>query len=425
MSKKCHSRVLIPFLLGMCLFLAPAAGATEESRSDTLTFQEGAPLLRSADGLSSLRLSMLMHADLRFPERSWGLEPSFLLRRARVQLDATVAGWLSARLILGDLFSNLKAPTPPLLKDAWLDLQLASWLELRVGRQKVPFSYEWLLTSSNQLDFIENSLSFSSLVPQYDLGAALHGRWWEGRGEYWLGCFNGDGDESQDSVGGKLMAAHVSVSPVKGVHLGASAAQELGNRRTSTELKGALATGQAFLGNGESVQVQPSRWLVGLEAVSYLGPFSLKSEYVQRDWGGGLLADRSQVPGVQGLRAHGFYASATWVFTGEDKTARGVTPRDPFSPRQVGHWGMGAWELGARYGALRLDFTVPEGPSGAGVTPSPDTTLQELTLGLRWYPNAQVRWMMDYSRYAFDGGARAFLGGRHASEVLMRVQLLL
>lgn len=425
MSKKSPPGVPLLCLLGVCLFLALPAGASEPPRSDTLTFQDGAPLLRSADGLSSLRLSTLLHADLRFPERDWGLEPTFLLRRARIQLDSTVAGWLSTRLVLGDLFSNLKAPTPPLLKDAWLELHLASWMQLRVGRQKVPFSYEWLLTSSNQLDFIENTLSFSSLVPQYDLGAVLHGRWWEGKAEYWLGCFNGDGDESQDSVGGKLMAAHVSLSPVKGLHLGASAAQALGHRRTATELKGALSTGHAFLGNGDTVQVQPSHWLMGLEAISYLGPVSLKSEYVQRDWGGGLLADRRQIQGVQRLRAQGFYASATWVLTGEEKTARGVTPHAPFDSRQWGRSGPGAWELGARYGALRMDFTPPEGAPGTGAATSPDSTLQELTLGLRWYPDARLRWMVDYSRYAFDGGPRAFVDGRHANEVLMRVQFVL
>ena len=117
MSKKSPPGVPLLCLLGVCLFLALPAGASEPPRSDTLTFQDGAPLLRSADGLSSLRLSTLLHADLRFPERAWGLEPTFLLRRARIQLDSTVAGWLSTRLVLGDLFSNLKAPTPPLLKD--------------------------------------------------------------------------------------------------------------------------------------------------------------------------------------------------------------------------------------------------------------------------------------------------------------------
>jgi phosphate-selective porin len=111
------------------------------------------------------------------------------------------------------------------------------------------------------------------------------------------------------------------------------------------------------------------------------------------------------------------------VLTGEEKTAKGVSPQSPFNPQGASP-GLGAWELGIRYGLMESNL-------GAGVTPTGSEELirrpglHEATLGLNWYANANMRWMVNVSRYARGQGPAALLEGSAFQEVLIRMQLFL
>lgn len=78
---------------------------------------------------------------------------------------------------------------------------------------------------------------------------------------------------------------------------------------------------------------------------------------------------------------------------------RGIRPIAPFNLAE-GTWG--AWELAARYSVLDLNHN--EGALGAappvgGVRGGEQTIA---TLGLNWYPNNIVRFMLDYQRVEID-----------------------
>lgn len=386
-------------LLSLCLAL-PAAG-------------EGA----GVSGSLAVRTSMLLHTDLRLPEHGSGLESAVVLRRARLLLDATVAEWIDARLILGDLPVRERQ----FIKDAWLDFRFRPWLQLRVGKLKTPFGHEWLMTSSNHLDFIERSLLFNGLVPQYALGAAVHGKAWGGQGEYWAGYVNGEprSDGKLEGADQRMLVARLSYSPLSGVLLGASATHSVGGRDRPWAPRWSAPTGYKLL-EAEPVSVWTPRSRAGAEAVFRRGPVSVKSEYVYLD----ALGDwRGSGEGTQGLWAQGFYASATWVVTGEEKTAKGVSPQSPFKPLGASP-GLGAWELGIRYGLVESNLGVGVMPKGSEAL-TQRLGLHEATLGLNWYVNANMRWMVNGSRYALGQGPAALLKGSAFQEVLIRMQLFL
>lgn len=95
----------------------------------------------------------------------------------------------------------------------------------------------------------------------------------------------------------------------------------------------------------------------------------------------------------------GYYLQGSWMLTGESRRYNATTgsfqnprPRVPFSSGG----GFGAWELAARYSRMNLNFN--EGLEGtaapAGSVRGGDQ--QVWTLGVNWFPNPNVKIMVDY-----------------------------
>ncbi len=101
----------------------------------------------------------------------------------------------------------------------------------------------------------------------------------------------------------------------------------------------------------------------------------------------------------------GYYLQGSWVLTGESHryntaTASYQSPR-PLVPFD-GHGGWGAWELALRYS--RTDLNNEAGV--AGLVASADGVRggqQAITaLGLNWYPNSNMRFLLDYEHVDVD-----------------------
>ncbi|GMU01522.1 hypothetical protein KH5H1_56420 [Corallococcus caeni] len=408
-------RAFVLMSVFVSLFL-PALQARAEAPPPT-----GATVLQSRDGRSALRVGMGLQTDLRLTPTDDGLASTFLVRRARINLSGTLAPFADVRLI-----TDVGLRDTPLYQDAWLELRAAPWLRLRAGRLKVPFGYEWLETSSTFLDFVEQSLLFSLVLPRYDQGLALHGELAGNRVEYWLGLFNEASSKARDEDRGKMLAGRIAASPAEGISVAVSATHALGDNLPE-EARGKLATGFNFLTapqykltyatGATGLFVVPPEWRLGADFVSFQGPTSLKVEYARffspsrEGWlTAADLGKEDRRVHLAGLRSQAFYASGTWVLTGEKKQERGVEPERPFDPG-ADRYGAGAWELALRYGFARLRFEgLPDhdGPS--------EERLQELTAGVNWYLNTNTRWMFNASRYLFAGGRAPY------DELLMRIQ---
>jgi phosphate-selective porin OprO/OprP len=96
----------------------------------------------------------------------------------------------------------------------------------------------------------------------------------------------------------------------------------------------------------------------------------------------------------------GWYLQASWVLTGEAKPyrpERGAystpAPDHPFSFSK-GDWG--AWEIAGRYSDLDLDFDPGAAGSATPLAGIRGGEQRIWTGGLNWYPNAAMRFMLNY-----------------------------
>jgi phosphate-selective porin OprO/OprP len=96
----------------------------------------------------------------------------------------------------------------------------------------------------------------------------------------------------------------------------------------------------------------------------------------------------------------GYYLQGSWIITGESRRynlANGSfqAPK-PLKAFNVKGGGVGAWELGLRFSHTDLDFH--EGADGsAAAADSVRGGVQDIwTLGLNWYPNSNLKFMMNF-----------------------------
>jgi phosphate-selective porin OprO and OprP len=372
--------------------------------------ERGKPFLKSADDNFRIELGGRFQADFHAAEDDTRtltgskLGSQFLVRRARLNLDGRLYRWIGFR-IEAEFTEGVS------LKDAYLDLAFLPELRLQAGQFKVPFSLEEL-TSSRFIDFVERSL-VNELAPSRDRGVMLYGDLMQGAVSYYLGGFNGTGEDTSDNNGDKDLAFRLAVSPfrgsdsfwLKGLQLAGNVTWGNQDRSTSAQGRTSARTTNRFA----FFAPQPTRGerlRYGGDLAWLVGPAALKFEYdVQENERSGLGAGGSDLDDVT---ATGWYVSGTYVLTGEDKLRSGnVVPKNAFLPF-TGRGGLGAFEVGIRYAELDFDSDDPVNFFDGSLTriPGGGTTAQNgaqaLTLGVNWYFNEWTRLMLNWTNYWYD-----------------------
>jgi phosphate-selective porin len=306
------------------------------------------------------------------------------------------------------------------LKDAWLNLRLTRFLQVRGGHMKLPTSPE-RLTSPAKTDFTERAAAVASITPDRDWGATLRGE--IGRAvEYEAGVFEGDGSTS-DGRAETTGAGRLVLKPAHWLQAGGFYAQ--GDVVASAAGPGLDPRPKGFEGKSISgfvffpptfVAGRRLRW--GADLRIQAGPASLWGEFLE-----GREERRRQGPTLEDLpevRGDGWSANVTWLVTGEKKT-RTVRPRRSL------FGGPGAVELAARYEELRFDDASNEGFESAGsraanVRPA---GLRAFQGGLSWWPSPFLRLMGDVVVERYDDPLRAPEPGKEGPyvSVLARAQV--
>jgi len=284
------------------------------------------------------------------------------------------------------------------LTDGYLNLAHIEEAQVRMGKFKVPFSVEEL-TSSNSIRFVERSIVSRAFAPSRKIGVAIHGK--AGAFGYQAGVFDGS------ETGNFIYAGRATFDAGSGVTLGANAFHEhnRGADLNDTSYSTELAT--KFFRYAAGTVSDGSRTSYGFD-ISYWGtPLGLVAEYIASRQDASLGSDNRK------LTNDGWLLQGSYVLTGENATAGGVTPKKNFDPA---NGGWGALELAARYAVLDADSSAF--PTFATPASTDKATVQ--TAGLNWYLNRNFRVMLNYVYSEFDERVN---GDKSEAGVLFRVQL--
>lgn len=286
-------------------------------------------------------------------------------------------------------------------KDVNVNLTFVKNAQVQIGKFKIPFGLDQL-TGVSHNDFVFRSLGASYLAPARDIGVMVHGRFLKRGLNYWAGVFRHDGDNARSKKvqgGDETLAARVSGTPFR--RLGVNGL-ELGTAMTVSRL-----TDESFRPNGlrgrtvltqdtfyEPVYVKGHRRRWEMDADWTAGPVSARTEYtwVYDDRLGQGLGDND----LPDARARSWYASGTWILTGEKKE-RPVKPDG-----ELLQGGFGAVEVSGRYERLWYDSAGGGSLADASRTPRAEVILpaaeRVVTVGVNWTLNRWVKLQVNVIR---------------------------
>jgi len=344
-------------------------------------------------------------------------DDTFLFRKVRPYIEGTIDNDYDFRFMPD--FAGGKT----IIVDAFVTGRILPWLAVQAGKFKGPVGLERLQPDQYN-SFMELGLP-SDLVPNRDLGVEIGGDILGGTFGYAVGEFDGvtDGNstdantnpDADNNDGKKDTEARLFTQPfvnsgiegLKGLGFGIAGTyvQAIGSA-TNTLLASYKTTGQNTFftyrtgTTGTYADGRRERWTP--QAYYYVGSFGALAEYVQsnQEVSRQLSATNKRSGDVDNSA---YQLSLGYFLTGEKATFNSITPLSTF---HVGSGGWGAWQLVARYSELKIDNNAFAGgaQSFADPTASPRNA-RAAGVGINWWLNANVKWVLDYEVTQFEGGA--------------------
>jgi len=354
--------------------LESKSAETETDTSDDVAVKtKGGVEVSTYDGNFSFELGGRLMIDAAFyHEDKNTLGDGTEIRRARIDLEGRLfADW---DYEFGIDFADGDAD----IKDAYISYNGFWPIRLTVGQFKAPFSLEEQ-TNSKYITFMERAL-VNEFAPGYNIGVGIYGS-----GDMWTAAagafgeaFDDDAKDEGDegwNVTGRLTFAPVHTD-TRALHLGAAVSYQEPDDEKEVKFDTRPESHVTELKYVDTGKIKSTDHLIkyGLEASAVYGPFSLQGEYI--------FTDIQREDGSPDVEFHGGYVYGSWFLTGESrayKFQKGAFGR--VEPR--GKWG--ALELAARYSTIDLN----DGPIAGGIE-------KNITFGLNWYINPQIRFMANY-----------------------------
>ncbi len=214
---------VVPLLPAAGLFASgPAAAFEVARRTPDQGFDE---VVIDVGGFVQPRVAVTQQDEV----AGYGGELGFQVARARLEIQSALNVWHGTGEPKADRWGDrgysmgwgirpkLSAEMLPeaLLTDAFLDVRLRPYAQLRTGQFKAPVNQTFLVSDRKTL-FPERA-ELQDLSPGREMGAMVHGYAPEHRFEYNLAAFNGEGPNRLANVNRKLlMAWRVATSPLGG-----------------------------------------------------------------------------------------------------------------------------------------------------------------------------------------------------------------
>jgi phosphate-selective porin OprO/OprP len=310
------------------------------------------------------------------------------LRRGYITMTGKLYGWK----FKSEFDPAANASSQVTWREAWVSTEALGG-EIMIGQFK-PFRSMEELTSSNDILMMERPYSSASSLyggRQFQLGVGYKLPF--SIGMWALSGYNlkASGGTVTDGMG---VSTRLTFLPIESesstLHLGlvysvddfgrtgtglpvasGPSAASIAGRTSGTQVTGLSSVSLGATAPGESQSTY------AVEAASAFGPAFVQAEYANSTLG--------QASGVSDRDVTSYYVQASFFVTGETKPYK--KDRGTYgSPKPIGE--SGAWEITSRY-----DFI--ESPDLTGATGKPEVT--QITVGLNWYANPNVRVMLNYS----------------------------
>jgi phosphate-selective porin OprO/OprP len=376
--------------------------------------------IASADGSNVIRFRGNLAVDGRWfmdkttPETA----DTFLFRKVRPYIEGTIDDDYDFR------FQPDFGGGKTIILDAFMTARIVPWLAVQAGKFKGPVGLERLQPDQYNR-FTELALP-SDLVPNRDLGVEIGGDILGGTFGYAIGEFNGvsdgtstdsnsnpdaDSNDGKKDTEGRIFAQPFINSGVYalrglGVGLAGTYVQTVGSA-TNTLLASYKTTGQNTFfsyrtgATGTYADGRRERW--SPQAYYFVGPFGALAEYVESEQDVSRQISNT-VKRSGRIDNSAYQVTLSYFLTGENATYNSITPKSTFHIGNGGGWG--AWEVAARYSELKIDSDAFTGGSQSFADPTASPRKARATgVGINWWLNANVKWVLDYEWTQFDGGA--------------------
>lgn len=364
----------------------------QESPDVDVLFKEGLRI-RSKDGNLEMHLGGRLLEHLRIVEETpdaasgtFPRETGFLLRQARLEMSGTLYRDWEFK-VQGDWGQGASV-----LQDGYLGWKGLKEFSVRLGQFKEPFSGPDELTSTRFITMAER-VTGNRLVPARDVGVQLWGRLFDDVLGYQLAVFNGSGQNpgaGADANDEKDVAVRVTLRPIgegafRQLQLAAAATWGDNDDPVLGDIRTRQTETRVVDMDGTTV-IDDRRRRLGFELQVPYRNFGLEAEWyrVSMDLRDGAVRE--------GIDFDQWYVTVLWVVTGEErKFDDRLRPLRPFRPVE-GAWG--ALEVAVRFARFEADEEIVDrGFALAGTT---TTRTDELTLGVNWWPAANVRITVNY-----------------------------
>jgi hypothetical protein len=399
---------------------AAAAAPAERMAPQNATQKDQPPLtagwngehffIRSADGQFSISPYGYVDNDYRAYKGDGAPADTFLIRRGRFGFQGNYGSHFQFALL-----TDAAAGSGSIIRDVYLNVRIRPEFQFQAGQFKVPFAQE-TGTGATNLDFVERgftSMLYPSAASAFrSPGLLLHGDIDGGTLQYWAGIFNGKGYATVNTTNQPEAIGRLRVYPFRKTQNSWLREFALGGSIDYARSRG-LSGDLSFNGTlpDQAYDFFPQFHING-PIQRYNGEFTyIKSAFALRGEFDQLNMSRNNVGSEQtgglgflslpSIIAKAWNIQTTYLLTGEKRPENG-TPRvrhplfGPDTPGGKGR-GLGAWEIAVRYMGIHanepeanfLNYYTP------GFVPGFDYHTDEITMGLNWYPNYWVKYMVN------------------------------
>jgi phosphate-selective porin OprO/OprP len=312
-------------------------------------------------------------------------------------------------------FSFQETYNTPNLLDSYVNYRVSDGFQLQFGRYKTPFTYEWYRVHIWNLPAPERSLFATNFEGNRRFGFMGWGSAFDNRLEYAVGSFNGQRNGYVEFNSSQDIMAFLNFKPfynsedsvLRDLHFGGSVDAGIENNPLSPAVlttseppsPNTLAPGSPavpFLAFNPRVMERGFRELWELHLAYYYQGLSLLGA-----WDSGFQDYAVGTTGAKPVRVPtgGYFVQAAYILTGE--TIRDRTLIDPLRPFDLrpGHFGLGAFEVTARFSQLQLGRQVF---TGGLADPNLWTNqAQMVDVGFNWYLNKFLKVYFDWEHAMF------------------------